>query len=131
VVAIDAEKRLRRIYDENYSRVLAYALGYTSRANAEDIAGESFLIAWRRLDDMPTRELPWLLGIARNLIRERYRADRRLRELCTELSAELGANNRATGDVAEEVTARATALRALAELAMTTARCSPCWPGTG
>lgn len=112
MVAIEAEKRLTRIYHENYSRLLAYALAYTSRANAEDIVSESFLIAWRRLDDLPSRELPWLIGVARNLIRERYRADRRLRELCTELAAE----HNAVSDVAEQVTARATALRALAEL---------------
>jgi RNA polymerase sigma-70 factor, ECF subfamily len=115
VVAIDAEKRLRRIYHGNYGRVLAYALSYTSRADAEEIVSETFLIAWRRLDDVPARELPWLLGVARNLIRERYRADRRLRELCTELGADLAAGN-AVGDVAEQVTARAMALRALAGL---------------
>lgn len=114
MVAIDAEKRLRRIYDEYYNRLLAYALSYTSRSNAEDIVSETFLIAWRRLDDVPSRELPWLIGVARNLIRERYRADRRLRELCTELSTELGRD--VAEDPAEHVTARAGALRALAEL---------------
>lgn len=100
------------MYDENYVRLLGYALGYVNRANAEEIVSETFLIAWRRLSDVPSRELPWLFGVARNLIRERYRADQRLRLLC----AELGAAGSAAGDVAEHVTDRAAAQQALAEL---------------
>lgn len=102
------------MYDESYQRLLGYALGYLNRPSAEEIVSETFLVAWRRLGDAPARELPWLFGIARNLIRERYRADRRLRDLCAELG-----NAPATdvaGDIAEDVVERATALRALAEL---------------
>jgi RNA polymerase sigma-70 factor, ECF subfamily len=117
VVAIDAEERLRRLYDENYGRLLAYALGYVDRANAEEIVSDTFLVAWRRFDEVPHRELPWLLGVARNLIRERYRADRRLRQLCAELGAQLaGGAGTVAGDVAENVVERATALLALAAL---------------
>lgn len=82
------------------------------RATAEEIVSETFLIAWRRLADVPSGELPWLFGVTRNLIRERYRADQRLRTLC----AELGAAEPPAGDVAEHVTDRAAALQALAEL---------------
>lgn len=109
----NAEKRLRRMYDESYVRLLAYALGYLDRPSAEEIVSETFLIAWRRLADAPVPELPWLFGIARNLIRERYRADRRLHALCVELSAQADGG---TGDIADDVTERAAALRALAEL---------------
>ncbi|GAB3469235.1 RNA polymerase sigma factor [Actinophytocola sediminis] len=113
MVAIDAENRLRRMYDESYFRLLGYALGYLDRASAEEIVSETFLIAWRRLADAPSRELPWLFGIARNLIRERHRADQRLRTLCAELGALAGDT---VDDIAEDVAERATALRALAEL---------------
>lgn len=100
------------MYDEGYVRLLGYALGYVNRATAEEIVSETFLIAWRRLDDVPAHELPWLFGVSRNLIRERYRADQRLRTLCVEL----GAAQSAAGDVAEHVTDREVALQALAEL---------------
>lgn len=113
MVAIDAEQRLRRMYDESYQRLLGYALGYLSRPSAEEIVSETFLVAWRRLADAPVRELPWLFGIARNLIRERYRADRRLRDLCAELASTVHVD---VGDIADEVAERAVALRALAEL---------------
>jgi RNA polymerase sigma-70 factor (ECF subfamily) len=106
------------MYDESYVRLLAYALGYVNRANAEEIVSETFLIAWRRLDSgldtVPSRELPWLFGVARNLIRERYRADQRLRTLCADLGAE--AHTGHVDDIAEHVTDRAAALQALAEL---------------
>jgi RNA polymerase sigma-70 factor, ECF subfamily len=116
VVAIDAEQRLRRMYDESYPRLLGYTLGYLDRASAEEIVSEAFLVAWRRIDDVPARELPWLLGVARNLVRERYRADQRLRDLCADLSTQARSDRDAVGDIAEDVTDRAAALRALTQL---------------
>jgi len=102
------------MYDGNYQRLLGYALGYVNRATAEEIISETFLVAWRRLAEVPQRELPWLFGVARNLIRERYRADQRLRLLCEELGTQALAGH--AGDVAEHVADRAAALQALAEL---------------
>lgn len=117
MVAIDAdEERLRRIYDECYNRLLAYTLGYTNRSNAEEIVSEALLIAWRRLREVPAKELPWLIGVVRNLVRERYRADRRLQELCLELSTGMLVCDDNGGDIAEDVVERAAALRALADL---------------
>jgi RNA polymerase sigma-70 factor (ECF subfamily) len=103
------------MYDETYVRLLAYALGYVNRATAEEIVSETFLIAWRRLADIPSREVPWLFGVARNLIRERYRADQRLRTLCAELGAE-ALTGQDAGDIAEHVADRAAALQAMADL---------------
>ena len=42
------------------------------QACAEDVASETFLIAWRRLADVPEQPLPWLLGVARNLLRQQF-----------------------------------------------------------
>ncbi len=57
------------VYRECYPRVLAYAASHAGGRLAEDITSETFTIAWRRLDQMPPNALPWLLGIARNLVR--------------------------------------------------------------
>ncbi|MGW4208111.1 RNA polymerase sigma factor [Lentzea sp. NPDC004789] len=57
------------VYRECYPRVLAYAASHAGAQRAEDITSETFTIAWRRLDQMPSNALPWLLGIARNLVR--------------------------------------------------------------
>jgi RNA polymerase sigma factor (sigma-70 family) len=61
------------VYRECYPRVLAYAASHAGAQRAEDITSETFTIAWRKLDQMPGHALPWLLGIARNLVRESRR----------------------------------------------------------
>ncbi len=39
---------------------------------------ETFLVAWRRLDDVPADALPWLYGVARRVLaNERRSAGRR------------------------------------------------------
>lgn len=46
-------------------------------AKADDIVAEVFLVAWRRLDDVPAEPRPWLFGVAtRVLANERRRAAR-------------------------------------------------------
>jgi RNA polymerase sigma factor (sigma-70 family) len=57
------------VYRECYPRVLAYAASHAGAQRAEDITSETFTIAWRKLDQMPSNALPWLLGIARNLLK--------------------------------------------------------------
>ncbi len=42
---------------------------------------ETFLVAWRRLDQVPAEPLPWLLGVARRVIATRQRGNRRLANL--------------------------------------------------
>jgi RNA polymerase sigma-70 factor (ECF subfamily) len=61
------------VYRECYPRVLAYAASHAGARLAEDITSETFTIAWRKLDQMPAHALPWLLGIARNLVHEARR----------------------------------------------------------
>ena len=61
------------VYRECYPRVLAYAASHAGAQSAEDIASETFTIAWRKSDEMPSNALPWLLGIARNLVRAAHR----------------------------------------------------------
>ena len=55
--------------------MLGYAIRRTAdRAAAEEAVSETFLIAWRRLDDMPEEALPWLLGVARRVLANQRRA---------------------------------------------------------
>jgi RNA polymerase sigma factor (sigma-70 family) len=49
-------------------------LGFTA---APDVVSETFLVAWRRLDDIPERELPWLYATARNLVANEIRRQHR------------------------------------------------------
>jgi RNA polymerase sigma-70 factor (ECF subfamily) len=76
------------LFRANYAHVLRYARRRSpTRAAAEDVAAETFVVAWRRLDAVPGDELPWLLGIARRVILNEQRSDRRRARLLERLSA--------------------------------------------
>jgi RNA polymerase sigma factor (sigma-70 family) len=65
------------LFRENYPAVRAYALRRASREAAQDVVAETFLVAWRRLDDVPADALPWLYGVARRVLaNQRRSADR-------------------------------------------------------
>lgn len=78
---IDGESRASQfeaMFRATYSRVLAYALRRTGdRGSAEEVASETFLIAWRRFDAVPEEPLPWLLGTARRVLANQRRSLRR------------------------------------------------------
>jgi len=66
------ERHGRTIYNYCFRRVGSWAV-------AEDLASIVFLEAWRRRQKQLPRgkELPWLLGIATNVVRNRRRSERR------------------------------------------------------
>jgi RNA polymerase sigma-70 factor, ECF subfamily len=71
-------RQFEAIFDACYPRVLGYAIRRTEdRAAAEDVVSETFLVAWRRLEDVPAEALPWLLGVARKVLANQRRAARR------------------------------------------------------
>jgi RNA polymerase sigma-70 factor (ECF subfamily) len=86
--------------------VLAYALRRTSREDAEEVAAETFVVAWRRLHEVPDDPIPWLLAVARRVLANQRRATDRRKALDKRLgSAPRGASPVAP-DPAEEVAAR-------------------------
>lgn len=42
----------------------------------DDLLAETFLVAWRRRDQMPAEPLPWLYGVARRVLANHRRAER-------------------------------------------------------
>ena len=74
-------ERFRAVYDAAYPRLMAYALRRArTRDDAHDVVADTMLIAWRRLDDIPTdeRRIAWMYGVARRVLANHYRAtDRR------------------------------------------------------
>jgi RNA polymerase sigma-70 factor (ECF subfamily) len=68
-----ADERFAEIYTACYGRVYAYAARRVGAQAAEDVVAETFTIAWRRLEDIPAEPLPWLYGVARNVVM-RHRA---------------------------------------------------------
>lgn len=68
---------LEDLWSKHGGQVYAYAARRIGRELAEDVVGDVFLVAWRRRRERPRRELPWLYGVARRVLADRYRADSR------------------------------------------------------
>jgi RNA polymerase sigma-70 factor (ECF subfamily) len=68
--------------------VLAYALRRTSRDDAADVVAETFLVAWRRLDDVDEGSaLPWLYAVARRVLLSQQRTVRRQQAIAERVAA--------------------------------------------
>lgn len=74
-----SDAKFRRIFDAHLPVVQRYCVRRLKPADANDAVSEVFLVAWRRLDDIPGGEetVPWLLGVARNVVRNIERSGRR------------------------------------------------------
>jgi RNA polymerase sigma factor (sigma-70 family) len=77
--------KLRELFEANSTRVLAYSHRHLGEASAQDVVSEVFLVAWRRIDEVPADALPWLLVVARNTILNRRRGLARQQRLQLEL----------------------------------------------
>ncbi len=112
----EAKRRFTAIYDANRQRVWAYAVSRAGRGIADEVVSETFAVGWRRLADIPEPPLPWLLGVARNVLRDSYRAQARRDSLAAELGTWTDPSMLAGEDVAETVTERLSVLGALKSL---------------
>lgn len=114
----EALARFQAIYDAHYGSVTAYVRRRTTDpVDAQDAVAETFTTAWRRLDDLPEPEaaLPWLYGVARRVLSNQRRGNRRREDLSSRVRAQPGG----AVDVETEVVAseeRWTVLAALGRL---------------
>ena len=82
------DRRFVALYEAHAGAVLAYARRRIGPEAAEDVLAETFLVAWRRRDDVPPDALPWLYAVTANVLRNRARSDRRQAALSARLAAE-------------------------------------------
>jgi RNA polymerase sigma factor (sigma-70 family) len=92
VCVLEEAGRFRSLYEEYQPDVLAYFLRRLPRDDAVDATADVFLIAWRRIEDVPSSAEArlWLFGVARNVLRNRQRSVRRRGRLWAKLSATRG-----------------------------------------
>jgi RNA polymerase sigma factor (sigma-70 family) len=84
-----ARERFEALFREHVAAVASYCRWcLRSRGDAEDAVAEVFLVAWRRLDDVPTGEAsrPWLYATARRVVANEARADARRSKLNEKLN---------------------------------------------
>jgi len=87
-----AKVRLGRLYREQGRAVLAYALRRVDTPeDAADVVSETFLVAWRRLDEVPigAREKLWLYAVARRVTANLRRAEGRRTRLAERIAESL------------------------------------------
>jgi RNA polymerase sigma-70 factor (ECF subfamily) len=93
-VTNDRRRRFEQVYALHRAAILGYALRRTASADdAADVIAETFLTAWRRIDDLPPGEAarPWLYGVARRVLANQRRGERRRSALGERLRSELAA----------------------------------------
>ena len=107
--------RFEQIYRRNFRPVLRYALARIDPERAKDVTAETFLVAWRRLPEVPADARPWLFGVARRIIAGQFRSETRREAL--NLRLQIVHDPREGGhDVADEVAERQAVLSAFAQL---------------
>jgi RNA polymerase sigma factor (sigma-70 family) len=109
------QERFELLYRKHFRAVLRYGLARLDPERAKDVVAETFLIAWRRLDDVPSEPAAWLYGVARKVISGELRAEGRREALTARLAV---ARDREDGpaDPADQIAQRDLALVALARL---------------
>lgn len=86
------DRQFRLLYERNYVPIIAYVRRRVRRGDGSDadIVAEIFVVAWRRFLEVPeqTKELPWLYGVARNLVANHFRSVQRSSALTDRLMLE-------------------------------------------
>ncbi|HEU0019325.1 MAG TPA: sigma-70 family RNA polymerase sigma factor [Thermoleophilaceae bacterium] len=89
------------MFREHHAGVCAYAQRRAPAELAQDAVAETFLVAWRRLDDVPADALPWLYGVARRALANQRRSAARGAALAERIATATPAGG--GGDPAEAI----------------------------
>lgn len=111
-------ERFRIVFRGAYADVVRFAQRRTHPERAEDVAAETFAVAWRRVGELPRSPddaRAWLFGIARNVLLNDHRSRRRAEALAVRL-AEASASDSPAVDAADAVARRVDLAAAWARL---------------
>ncbi len=90
VVTPTPDVRFQRAYADHVDAISRYCLRRLPVDDARDAVAETFSVAWRRIESMPDHEgtLPWLYGVARNVVRNVERSSRRTVRLRSKIASQ-------------------------------------------
>jgi RNA polymerase sigma-70 factor, ECF subfamily len=111
----DDRARFEAMFREHYDAVTRYVVRRLGRTVSPDVVSETFLVAWRRLDDVPDTALPWLYATARNLVANEIRRQQRDVALGRRLAARPELPSADLGELIAERLAVTAALQHLSE----------------
>jgi RNA polymerase sigma-70 factor (ECF subfamily) len=81
-------QRFDEIYAEHVDAVRAYVRRRAPEALVDDVVADVFVVALRRIDDVPRNALPWLYAVARKTLANERRKRSRTVPLAPEVSYE-------------------------------------------
>ncbi|GAA2285463.1 hypothetical protein GCM10010149_34210 [Nonomuraea roseoviolacea subsp. roseoviolacea] len=87
----DDQSRFETVYRRTYEQILGYVMRRCSSAeDAADIVAETYVTAWRRVSEIPRGDAArlWLYGVARRVLANHRRGERRRETGHAELTAE-------------------------------------------
>ncbi|NJP90559.1 sigma-70 family RNA polymerase sigma factor [Nonomuraea sp. FMUSA5-5] len=91
----DPERRFEELYASSYRPLLGYALRRCPDPDdAADVVAETFMVAWRRIEEVPQGDEArlWLFGVARKVLANQRRGERRHEQRTAALRAQLAAS---------------------------------------
>ena len=112
-----AHAMLTELHELHYDEVLAYCTRRIGRSDADDVAAEVFAVAWRRIDEIhPPTARAWLFGVARGVLANRWRSQRRHTRLLRRVSGLAAADRPMPDDLVVRRAADAEVIDALRSL---------------
>jgi RNA polymerase sigma factor (sigma-70 family) len=90
--ACGRRERFELLYGELYGPICGYVLRRVGNPeDAAEVVAETFVTLWRRLDSCPAGEegRPWLFGVARRVLANQRRGERRRSALAERLTADI------------------------------------------
>jgi RNA polymerase sigma factor (sigma-70 family) len=114
----DDRATFEQLFHDTRADLLAYIVRRSQSAeDAADVLAETYLIAWQKLDSIPSgeRRRLWLFVVARNLLSSGARRRRSGNRLVERLASELTSMQAGQGAVDEDSEALGAALAALSE----------------
>lgn len=76
------DELFKQLYERYVDEVYAFCVRRVGRADADDATADVFAVVWRRLSEsMPEPSRSWIYGIARNVVRNRWRSSKRRERL--------------------------------------------------
>lgn len=89
VIEAEREARFRTLATLVVEPVRRYLARRTDAATADDVLSETLLVCWRKIDEVPVNDeaVPWAIVVARNLLANAQRAERRRTRLVGKIIA--------------------------------------------
>ncbi len=81
------DARFAEVYERFFRQVYGYCLRRISPDRVDDVVAETFMVTWRRIDDVPEGDsaLPWLYAVAYKVLSTQWRGRSRQRKLQAKL----------------------------------------------